>query len=840
MQLSPEQLLERFSSHLKNVVAKAMALATSLEQAEVSPAHLLLVLHEETGSMAAEILHNYQINLDYLYKLINSHPKCRRPTGKTALATLPELNAGARQVLEKAMLSAYERSHTHVGTEHLLLGLFRSHDPEIEQIIKQFKISRKQIENQVENILQSTSNFPDVANVSKLMSQLEDNLNQSSLPPQTGPLGLPKFNKTSLSALELFTTNLTDQHLQKNIDPVIGRNKEIERVINILSRRTKNNPALVGEPGVGKTAIVEGLAKKISTGDVPAILKNKKVLALDMTLLIAGTIYRGEFEARLKQVIDEIAKSPNCILFIDELHNIIGAGSSQGAMDAANILKPALARGNLHCIGATTIDEYKKHITSDPALERRFQAVQIAEPNNLETIKILEGVKKYYEAFHNTKITTEAIQAAVDLSNKYIHDSFQPDKAIDLLDEACASVCAKQPADPLQTKYQKLQKKLEYYNKEKETAILSEQFEKAMTWKKQALAIEKKLVLLKAQIQKAKKNTAKKVSKKDIAHILANRLNISEKILLTDEWVELETLPARLKQHIIGQDEIINQLAISMQQAHLGLNHKQKALASFLFVGPSGVGKTELAKVLARELYHDPKALLKLDMSEFSEQHATSKLLGSPAGYIGHKERNRFTDEIRQRPYCVVLFDEIDKAHPDVTKLLLQILDEGELTDSIGKKTYFNHAVVILTTNLGAELFKSTGIGFGKNIQNSKDLNKSLISKLKEELSSALINRLDNICIFSPLSTDSVKAIIVKNIQEISDKLKTSQNITIKPAAKALKELIKDTYNEEGGAREVEKILQAIIQNLVVDILRQGQLKPTYTLNKKTKDYSLN
>lgn len=836
--LNPEQLLKRFSTHLRNVVAKSMNLATSFSHNAVSPAHLLLALAEETGSIAAEILKKNNLDINIINKILGEKPQVRLTDNKTATATIPDLDVKAKQAIERAMLIAYERQHRHVGTEHLLLGIIKGKDLDIETILKAHKISLPSVEEQIENILQSTSHFPDMEEVSDMMAQIEDSVSSGAALPPPQPQ-MMKQKHPQFSALDIFTTDLTDKKAQQKITPVIGRDKEIERLINILCRRNKNNPVLVGEPGVGKTAIVEGLAKLITEGEVPDVLKNKKILSLDMTLLVAGTIYRGEFEARLKQVIDEMAKSPNLILFIDELHNIIGAGSSQGAMDAANILKPALARGDLRCIGATTIDEYKKHVSADPALERRFQAIDVAEPSHEDTIKILYGIKKYYEDFHNTLITDEAINSAVTLSNRYVHDNFLPDKAIDLIDEACASVRTKAKLTKGEAELQKINRQLEDCYKMKEEAVLAEQYEKALELKKTAEKIAQKLRQLKKTIAAGKKTPRLKVTPAEIEKVLANKLNIDQKIISSDEWANLSTLPERLEQHIIGQDKTIRDVIKQLERAELGLNTGKKPMASFLFAGPSGVGKTELAKVLAKELFHDEKALIKLDMSEFSEAHSTSKLLGSPAGYIGHKERNRFTDEIRRQPYCIVLFDEIDKAHQDVTKLLLQILDEGELTDSAGKKTHFNHAIIILTTNLGSELFKSTGIGFGKIDKNTKDRDVSVLSKLKEELSPALLTRLNSVCLFSPLTKESVEKIIEKKIAEFSTQLKTARNLSLSADPSALQELAKQSSSDDFGARQVEKVIQDTIQALVIDILRGEKHKTKYTLKRQASELKL-
>jgi ATP-dependent Clp protease ATP-binding subunit ClpC len=839
-EINPEHLLDRFSTHLRNVVAKSMALATSLKHELVSPVHLLMAILEEEGSVAHEILKNAGTEKKDLLALLKNKPRLKKDVEKIATMTIPELDARAKQALEKSIMIAYERSHNHVGTEHLLLGIINNRDEDVTIITKKFKGTKKIVMDEIENILTSTSRFPKVEEMSDMMSQIDDIAGQTGPITPPPPMPLPKTSRHQPSGLELFTTNLTDKSIGEKIDPVIGREKEIERVINILSRRTKNNPVLVGEPGVGKTAIVEGLAKRICEGKVPDVLKNKKILSLDLTLLIAGTIYRGEFESRLKQVIDEIAKSPNCILFIDELHNIIGAGSSQGAMDAANILKPALARGHLRCIGATTIDEYKKHITSDPALERRFQSVQVEEPSPDDTIDILKGIRKYYENFHNTKITDEAIKSAVNLSVKYIHDNFLPDKAIDLIDEACAAVKSKRKTTPLEAKKQRLLEERDGFFNAKEEAIRQEQLERAIEVKKKIELIEKKLISLHKQIEKGPKVSKKTVGTTHIAAVLENKLNIPSETLLASDWEELKALPKKLKSSIIGQNKVIDDVVKKISQARLGLHNGKKPLASFLFAGPSGVGKTELAKILANELYHDEKSLIKLDMSEFSESHSTSKLLGSPAGYVGHKERNRFTDEIRKRPYSIILFDEIDKAHRDVAKLLFQILDEGTLTDSLGKKTNFTNTIIILTTNLGAELFQSNGIGFGKDgVQASKERDRSVTDKLKEKLSPALLNRIGSTHIFSVLNEKDIKKIVEKNIEKISSILFEKEKISLKTELPAISYLTKQSFNQEFGARNVEKVIQDTLHELIVDVLQKNKRKKTYTLSKEKSTYKL-
>lgn len=837
--MNPKQILDNLSGHLKNVLARAIGFATSLKQPEVKPLHLLLSILQEKGSLGSEILTKLKFDEKTLIGILEYQGKHKAsffPANNTA--TLAELSVLSKKALEKAMLLAYEYEQNYVGTEHLLYGIVHTHDQEIEALYKTMDLDEQEIEDQIINILESGTKFPDIEDISHMMEEMSDMVPPPEAAPQA-PQPMPeaqvssetkpKNNKPTL--LELFTVDLTATKEQKNIDPVIGREEEIERLINILCRRTKNNPVLVGEPGVGKTAIVEGLGKRIAQGDVPDILKQKKILSLDLTLLISGTIYRGEFESRLRQIIEEMSRHPDYILFIDEIHNIIGAGSNQGTMDAANILKPALARGRLRCIGATTLDEYKKYITNDPALERRFQSVQVEEPSREDTLRILQGIAPLYESYHEVHIDKALLEKIVDLSIKFVHDNFLPDKAIDILDEAAASVRVKAPTHPVKIKYHDLERELQQIQEKKQECILAEQFEEAKKLKSKEAALQKEIKTLDKKIEKLKPGKPQDVTVLDVAKVLAHKLHTDKNIFLEDEHTQLEQLAQRLKTHIIGQDQVIDTVVATLQRSSLGLKGKNHPLASFLFVGPTGVGKTELAKILARELYHDEKALIKMDMSEFSEQHGMSKLLGAPAGYIGYKERNYFTEQLRKRPYSVVLFDEVDKAHSDVLKLLLQILDEGELTESNGKKIIFRHSVVILTSNIGSDMFKHSGIGFGNHDTKvlSEHKEQSILDTLKENFGSPLLGRIDATCIFTPLETENLERIIHKRIEEISNTLTSHPHIF--PDELATKAIVQ-SLSTDLGARPIEASLEKILYPILFaeqkNIEKKKKLKLTY------------
>jgi len=845
--MDPKDILSNLSTHLKNTVARGIQYAATLRHKEVSPLHLLIAISDENGCLGAEILQKLGIKKEAIERLILLVPFDPSIPGEKPTMTLPELNKNARTALEKAMLMAYEYGHKYVGTEHLLFGLIEINDKHVIALLNDLHIQKKEIENQINSVLASTSKFPEMEDMDAAIEEIQDIVENQPSENSHSHKNTPP--KRQVTALDVFTTDLTEKGAQQDIDPVVGRELEIERLIDILCRRTKNNPVLVGEPGVGKTAIVEGLAKRIVEGKVPDILKGKKILSLDLTLLVAGTIYRGEFEARLKQTIEELSKKDNVILFIDELHNIIGAGSNQGTMDAANILKPALARGQLRCIGATTLDEYKKYISSDPALERRFQSIHVEEPSRDDTVKILQGIKKNYEDFHHVSITNEALILAVDLSVKYIHDNFLPDKAIDLLDEGAASVKVRQKSSPLVKEYLTLQLQKETFEKEKQEAILNEKFNEANKLKEKIEKLEKKLQQMAAKQKKQKAPKRPLVQREDIAKVVHRKLHIDEKVLLSNEWTALQTLETELKRSIIGQDPVIEDLVSSLKRSALSATTRKKPLASFLFAGPSGVGKTALAKMLAEKLYHSDQAIIKLDMSEFAEQHGISKLLGSPAGYIGYKERNQFTEKMKRRPFSVILFDEVDKAHPDVVKLLLQILDEGELTDSSGKKISFKNAIIILTTNLGAEFYKSIGIGFGeKNSKNSVDhklIHQAVRSRLKDSLDSSLLGRLNAVLTFEPLQLETIETIIKNRIEFLSEHFKKAYSFSLESDASALQQLAKIAYNPDEGARLIEKVVDETIHNLVIDRLEKetpariatqsvaGRLKKKFLLKEK-------
>lgn len=842
--MASEKLLDNFSTHLKNTIARSISIAVRFGYSEVTPAHLLYALREEEGSIGAEILTRVRVTakdiIPYLPSGENTPPMPLSPPPGTPI---PELNEAAKQVLEKAMITAYERGHSYIGTEHLLSGLIQSEDNFLRKLFLTLSIDKTTVEDEIEVIFQSTSRFPDVEDVEEMMEHIQEQVEShehedTHLPKASRQPQKRTKTKRGTNAIDVFTVDLTSQKLQRTIDPVIGREREIERVIHILSRRTKNNPVLIGEPGVGKTAIVEGLAKRIVEGRVPDVLQRKKIVALDLTLLIAGTIYRGEFEARLKQLIDEVGQQRDIILFIDEIHTIIGAGSNQGTMDAANILKPALARGALHCIGATTLDEYTKYMTSDPALERRFQPVMIGEPNNEDTVAILKGVKRYYEDFHGTTFTPDALEAAVELSTKYIHDNFLPDKAIDLIDEAAAAVRTSQEASPLEKRYRRLIDEIDECKKKKTSAIQQERLEEAMRYKEKEKELQKQVILLEKEAQQHSTLARKKVTRQHIVRVLASRLNLPESHLFMNDLERVKRLGAELQSRIVGQDHVIEQVVQTLTQASLGLRDPKKPLASFLFAGPSGVGKTILAKTLAAALYQDEHALIQFDMSEFVEAHSVSKLLGSPAGYVGHKERNRFTDDIRKRPTAIILFDEFDQAHPDVQKLLLQILEEGELTDSQGKKTSFRHAIIILTATIEPSLYTGGTLGFG-TVDERRNVTERVTQKLKEMFGNSIVSRIRSVCPFLPLEQHHVEDIIRRRLKNISEHLAIKNPITITPDRQVISTLAQTIYQKDTGVRHLEHMLERVMHEPLVEILEKRRHKKTYTLTKRADRYHL-
>ena len=844
--MTPQKLLDNFSTHLKNVIARAISLAHNAHLAQVEPYHLFIGLMEEPGSVAVEILKKANFPVEEI-----RHSAERRPIEKTedGRPSLPDLSQGASRTIEKSLLIAFERGHSYIGTEHLLLALLENDDKELTTIFSKAKTERGELAKLVRTALETSGQSTTIDDMIETMDSLTHKADEQNDAAENTLRGSKK-KKAEQSAVQYFTVNLTDKAVEKKLDPVIGRDTEINRVINILCRRTKNNPILIGEPGVGKTAIVEGLAKRICADDVPDILRRKKILSLDLTLMIAGTIYRGEFESRLKQVIDELSASEHSILFIDELHTIIGAGSNQGTLDAANILKPALARGQLHCIGATTYDEYKKYVAADPALERRFQPVFVAEPTTTQTIAILNGVKKYYEEFHHLTITPAAIETAVALSGKYLHDAYQPDKAIDLLDEASAAVKVKKYKNSESQKLVQLERKITEIEKQKTAALEAKNINGAKTYKKTLSKLQNEMKKLAVKIRQftVKKNIKNPivVSPADIVSTLADRLGVDRAVLESSEWDMLDQAKDMLKKLLVGQDMVIDNIVRTLKERYLGLGRKGKPFASFLFVGPSGVGKTELAKLLAEGLYHDEKALIKLDMSEFAEPHSVAKILGSPAGYVGYKDRNRLFDELRRRPYSIILLDEIDKAHADVRRLLLQILDEGELTDAGGKKVHFNHAIIIMTANIGAEIFKTNGFGFGESAIGAiygTDTDKKITAAVKEELGAAIMSRLDKLCIFAPLNKDTIEQIIAQQIAQLSRELMTAKSLSISADQTVLAALAKESYHPDLGARPVQNLIERIVPELIIELLKKQTKtrgrKSHYTLTQEHEAYVL-
>lgn len=817
--MQPWEILDKFTGHLRDVLARAIALATEVGSYNVAPMHLLYSLSMQKGSVAFEILQKSNITPETVQSFILAMPRDPRPvpdTTRTPTATIPELDPEAKRVLERAMLTAHDYEHTHVGTEHLLSAILLAKDDTIKSLFDELRITSKRMRSQLDHVLQSISQFPDLPEVA------DDHDHDHPMLPAKEKTQT-KTQKKEKKLLEYFARELTNPEVQKTIDTVVGREAEIDRLMHVLARRTKNNPVLIGEPGVGKTAIAEGLAKKIVAREVPDILLGKHVWALDMGLVIAGTIYRGEFEARLKQIVDEVKDDPESILFIDEIHTIVGTGSAQGSMDAANILKPALARGELRCIGATTMEEYKKYIESDPALERRFQPIVVDEPTAEKTYAILRGVRAHYEKFHGVQITDGALHAAAELSDQFIHSSHLPDKAIDLVDEAAAAARVRAEHDRLTREIHELREQIETLRREKENAVYNEQFDQALACKAEELELVRKLQAL---TKRATVTTSRRprIGGIDVARVVSRITQVPLDHLLKRGQSRYNDLETTLATRIVGQNDAARLIADRLRVAAAGLREPHRPLASFLFVGPSGVGKTEMAKQLAAALYPGRKALIRLDMSEFAEGYGVSKLLGAPAGYVGYRDTTPLLDKLKHQPHSVVVFDNIDKAHRDVLNLLLQILEEGEITNASGKIISFRQAIVVLTLAVERRLFSTDGIGFANaSTQAHQNLPSTVSQTVKDLLGDELLGRLDAVVPFHPLSREDIAAIIRLHIEQLNRYLRSHKR-DIDVADEVIANLLAN-LKEDHSARLVKSIIEQQLAQPLAALLSQSTAK---------------
>jgi len=851
-----------FTKFAKNTLILSQEQMRLLNDTQVQTQHLLLGLLKQPKSLASEILKNFGINYENAFRISNElRGSSANKEEKEAEnpAKLDTFSPFAQKVVEVAAKSAVEFGHSSVDSEHLLYALLKQKNSGAIHILNTLMVKPGQVLDYLENLFKKSKAGHETNNVNNDITSLLDGLqnllvgigmNNSGKTSGGGQFGSPDFfagndmasdmphvsdkngNKISRKkrlALDYFCDDFTEMAADGKIETIIGRDKEIERMITILSRKTKNNPVLLGDPGVGKTAIVEGLALRIVEGKVPDSLIDKRVMSLSMANLVAGTKYRGEFEERLKRIIEEATAADNeVILFIDELHTIIGAGGAEGSLDAANILKPALSRGMIQVVGATTIEEYRKHIEKDSALARRFQAVNVPEPTVDQAVEILRGISKHYEKYHSVLITDEAIVAAVKFSDRYINDRFLPDKAFDLLDEACAkkSITNKLNGKEIRGK----RRELSALQKKKEEAVVAQNYEKANKYHLKEQELEKQIYDLKHE--KIAGKIKKKIEKIDIAQVLEMTTDIPVTKLLDSDLKNLKNLEKVLQKKIIGQDEAVKVIAKSVRRARLQLQDPNRPLGAFLFLGPTGVGKTELVKNLAKEIYNDEKSLIKIDMSEFSEGHTGSRLVGATAGYIGHENGGELTEKVRRRPYSIVLFDEIEKAHKNVHNMLLQIFEDGQLTDGKGRTVSFRNTIVILTSNVGAERFQQNAntIGFGaskEDLAESADEFNSIAEDVKKDLKKSFtpefLNRLDSTVIFKPLNRDSIKKIVKLQVTKLQNRLK-EKNITIKVGGSDINYLAKSAYNPEFGAREVRRVIADRIESPLADKMIEGNI----------------
>jgi ATP-dependent Clp protease ATP-binding subunit ClpC len=835
----------KFTKEAKQALIVAQDVAKKTGTSYVGTEHLLIGILAQKNSLGASILQHFGVTLENVNLVLKT-------VGRTQTVQRNGKNPGglsgfAKKVIEDAIRSAHEFTHMFVGTEHLLYSLVAQENTAATVILENMKIKPSEIQKE---ILQTFERMKQghkpgdqapsagAAAPGQNVNPLEFFLNglQGVLagqhPDQQNKETYKKDSKQGASktpALDYFTTDMIREVQDGKMDPVIGRDEEIERCIAILLRKTKNNPVLIGEPGVGKTAVVEGLVQRIVQEKVPDAMLDKRVLSLSMASVVAGTKYRGEFEERIKQIIDEAASQPNVILFIDELHTVIGAGSAEGSLDAANILKPALSRGKVQVVGATTTTEYRKHVEEDSALERRFQSIMVNEPNEEDTIEILQGIKESFENHHNLIIHDDAILSAVKYSKRYINDRFLPDKAIDLIDEAAALKGMKMKPD--NNKVKKLQRKIKSIVKQKETAVTDQDYERAAQLRQEELKVMEEIEAEKNV--KIPREMRGSIDSEDVARVISRMTGVPVTKLVKQDMERLRNLEKTLQAHVVGQEESITKVATAIRRSRTGISSSKRPIASFIFLGPTGVGKTELVKTIAREVYNDDEALIKIDMSEFMERHNTSRLTGTTAGYVGYEDGGQLTEKVRRKPYSVILFDEIEKAHPDVFNILLQVLEDGVLTDGKGRKVDFSNTVIIMTSNIGARRLTESAapIGFGLSDQeldsamhNFDEKREEVLKDLKSHFKPEFLNRVDNVIVFEPLTHDSIRKIVRLHIDELQDRL-IDKAITLDAKKDALDLLATLSHDPEYGARPVRRKIQQLIE----DPLSQGILDESWT-----------